>query len=126
MDTLIKGSDQEWIDFLVDHIKKEDPEIVNEYDDDSLRKMVRVAINKSNRYGFTTANDQSAFVSIMFEIAPNFDDQPEIRAVLLEDKLPTSMRLEKLWSDAIPDDIWEQSRDRYDEAAWTPVQEDAA
>jgi hypothetical protein len=125
MDTLIKGTDDEWVEFLVAHVKKEDPEIATEYQDDALRSMVRVGIEKADRYGFTAAKDQSAFVSIMFEIAPNFDDQPEIKAVLEETQLPTSYRLDKLWSPAVPDEVWEKARDEYNEEAWRS-QQDAA
>ena len=118
MDTLIKGTEDEWVEFLVAHVKKEEPELEAEYKDDDLRGMVRVGIDKADRYGFTSADDQSAFVSIMFEVAPNFDDQPEIKAVLEENQLPTSYRLDKLWSPAVPEEVWEKARDEYNEEAW--------
>lgn len=126
MDTLIKGTDDEWVDFLVAHVKEKDPELANEYDDDALRSMVRTAIDKANRYGFTNAKDQSAFVSTMFEIAPNFDDQPEIKTVLEETQLPTSYRLDKLWSPAVPDDVWEKARNDYNKEAWKGDREHSA
>jgi hypothetical protein len=118
IDTLIKGTDDEWVEFLVANAKKEDPEIVNNYDDDTLRRMVRVGIRKSDSYGFTTAKDQSAFVAVMFKVAPNFDQQPEIKAVLDEEQLPPSYRWDKLWSTAVPDEVWEKAKEEYDPEAW--------
>jgi hypothetical protein len=118
MDVLIKGSEDEWVETLVAQTKNEDPDISNKHNDDELRSMVRVAIRKAERYGFTPANDQAAFVSIMFEVAPNFDDQDEIRAVLLEDSLKPSLRLEKLFSTAIPEEVWDKAEENRREEAW--------
>ncbi len=126
MNALIKGSEDEWVEFLVSNVKKEDPELGTKYQDDELKRMVRVAIEKADSYGFVNADDQSAFVSIMFEVAPNFDDQPEIKAVLEEEQLPISYRLDKLWSDAIPDEVWEKAREEYKEEAWKGDRENAA
>lgn len=118
MNVLIKGSDDEWVETLVSQVKDEDPEIAKTYDDDALRSMVRVSIKKAERYGFTSADDQASFVSIMFEVAPNFDEQDEIRAVLSEDDLKPSYRLEKLWSNAVPEEAWDKAEENYKEEAW--------
>lgn len=118
LETLMRGSEDRFVEHLVSHIKKEDPEISTEYTDDELRNMVRVGIKKAEGYGFTLSEDQSAFVAIMFEVAPNFDTQPEIRSVLEESELTPSARLEKLWSPAVPDEAWEKASEEYDESVW--------
>jgi hypothetical protein len=118
MDALIKGTDDEWVETLVGQVKEEDPDISKKYDDDALRSMVRVAIKKAERYGFTAADHQASFVSTMFEVAPNFDDQDEIKSVLLEDNLKPSYRLEKLYSDAVPEEAWDKAEQNYREEAW--------
>ena len=118
MDALIKGTDDEWVETLVRQTKEDDPEISKKYDDDALRSMVRVGIKKAEHYGFTAADDQAAFVSIMFEVAPNFDDQDEIRAVLEESGLKPSYRLEKLFSSAVPEEVWDKAEENYKEEAW--------
>ena len=117
-DTLIKGTDGEWVDFLVSQVKTEDPELQNEYSDDDLRLMVKSGIRRSEGYGITGAKDQSAFVSIMFNVAPNFDDQPEIRAVLDNERFPAPQRMENLWSPAVPDTVWDKAKEARDERAW--------
>lgn len=118
IDTLSKGSDDEFVEFLLAHVKKEDPELESKYDDDAIRVMVRTGIDKANHYKITSAKDQSAFVSIMFRIAPNFDGQPDIKAVLEETHSAAADRLEKLWSPAVPAEVWDKAVDDYDEAAW--------
>jgi hypothetical protein len=118
LDALIKGTDDEWVETLVGQVSEEDPDISKKYDDDALRSMVRVAIKKAERYGFTAADDQASFVSTMFEVAPNFDEQEEIRAVLLEDDLKPSYRLEKLFSNAVPEEAWDKAEQNYNEEAW--------
>jgi len=118
MDTLIKGTDDEWVETLLKETKESDPDISKKYDDDALRRMVRTAIKKAERYGFTPAKDQASFVSIMFEVAPNFDEQDEIRSVLMEDNLKPSFRLQKLWSNAVPEEVWDKAEENYNEDAW--------
>ena len=118
MDTLIKGTDDEWVETLLKETKESDPDISKKYDDDALRRMVRIAIKKAERYGFTPAKDQASFVSIMFEVAPNFDEQDEIRTVLMEDNLKPSFRLQKLWSNAVPEEVWDKAEENYNEDAW--------
>ena len=118
LETLMRGSEDRFVEHLVTHIKTEDPEISTEYTDDELRNMVRLGIRKSEGYGFKLSEDQSAFVAIMFEVAPNFDSQPEIRSVLEENELTPSARLEKLFSPAVPDSVWDKASEEYDESAW--------
>lgn len=118
MDVLIKGTEPEWVEKLLAQIKEEDPEINEDYDDTALRRMIRRAIRKAESYDFTAAPQQSAFVSIMFSIAPNFDDQPEIKAVLEERNLSPKLRLERLWSPLVSEEVWEKAADDHNEDAW--------
>jgi hypothetical protein len=118
IDVLIKGTDEEFVEFLVDHVKKEDPELNSEYDDEKLREMVRGGIKRAESHGFTTAEDITAFISIMFEIAPNFDEQPDIKKVLDDENFSPKDRLERLWSPLVTEQNWEEASDIYDEAAW--------
>lgn len=118
MDALIKGSDQEWVDFLTEHVKGDNPTLKDRYTDDQIRQMVRSGIARSESHGITSAEEQSAFVSIMFKIAPNFDDQPEIKSVLDDDRFLPPQRIENLWSPAVPDETWDKAKAAYDESAW--------
>lgn len=120
IDTLIKGSEEEWVEFLVRHVKEEFPEKTAERDDETLREMVRGGIRRAESHGFTIAEDQTAFISIMFEIAPNFDEQPAIKAVLDDEKIPPSDRFERLWSPLVTEEAWNEAEKNHDENAWFP------
>ena len=117
-DALIKGTDEEWVEFLVGHVKEEFPEKTAERDDETLREMVKGGIRRAESHGFKIAEDQSAFVSIMFEIAPNFDEQPQIKAVLNDDQFAPEDRIERLWSPLVPEEAWEEAEKNHNENAW--------
>lgn len=120
IDALIKGTDEEWIEFLVRHVKEEFPDKTAEYDDETLRVMVRQGIERAEKHELTTAEDQTAFISIMFEIAPNFDEQPQIKAVLDDEQFAPEDRIERLWSPLVSEEDWEEAEKNYNEKAWFP------
>ena len=120
IDALIKGSDEEFVEFLVGHVKEEFPEKTAERDEETLRAMVKGGIGRAESHGFTSAEDQTAFISIMFEIAPNFDEQPQIRTVLDDPNFAPGDRLERLWSPLVTDENWEEAEQNYHENAWFP------
>jgi hypothetical protein len=124
MDSLIMGDDEEFVEFLVAHVKEEHPGIETERDDETLREMVRGGIERAGSHELTTAEDVTAFVSIMFEIAPNFDEQPEIKAVLDDENTLPEQRLEKLWAPIVPDEAWDRAEENYDETAWFVYREE--
>lgn len=119
IDALIMGDEDEFVEFLVKHIKDEDPELEKERDDETLREMVRGGIRRAKSHELSTSEDLTAFVSIMFEIAPNFDEQAEIKAVLKDEKTPPNERIEKLWTPLVTDESWEEAEKNYNYDAWT-------
>lgn len=126
MDTLIKGTDEEFVDFLVEHVKEQEPELEEEYDDESLREWVRVGLKRAESHGFQTAADLTAFVSLMFRIAPNFDEQPDIKAVFDDRGIPREQCFERLESPAFPKKAWLEAEENYDENAWILESEENA
>lgn len=119
IDTMVMGDEDEFVEFLVNHVKQEDPDLEEEYEDETLGEMVRGGIERAKSHGFTTSEDITAFVSLMFEIAPNFDEQSEIRAVLDDENTPPDQRFDKLWSPLVPEEAWDEAAEKYDENAWT-------
>lgn len=123
IDTLIKGTDEEFVEFLVAHVKEEFPEKAAERDEETLRVMVRGGIRRAESHGFTTAEDITAFITVMFEIAPNFDEHPQIKAVLDDETFPPEDRFERLWSPLVSDEAWEEAAKKYNESSWFPDEE---
>jgi hypothetical protein len=120
MEALIKGSDEEFLEFLVEHVREEFPEKVAERDEETLRRMVNGGIARAESHGFTLAEDVTAFISVMFEIAPNFDEQPQIKAVLDDEQFEPGDRLERLSSPLVPEEAWEEAEKNHNEKAWFP------
>jgi hypothetical protein len=118
IDTLIMGSDDEFVEFLVGHVKEEHPDLSENYDDAALREMVKHGINRAKSHQLSTAEDLTAFISIMFEIAPNFDEQPQIKAVLDDKAFPPESRIERMWTDVVSEEAWEEAENNFDEKAW--------
>jgi hypothetical protein len=118
IDTLIMGSDDEFVEFLVNHVKEEHPDLEEKYDDGTLREMVKHGINRAKSHQLSTAEDLTAFVSIMFEIAPNFDEQQQIKAVLDDETFPPESRIERLWTDIVSEEAWQEAEDNFNEKAW--------
>jgi hypothetical protein len=120
MEVLIKGSDEEFEEFLIEHVKQEFPEKAAERDEETLREMVRGGIQRAERHGLTLAEDVAAFISIMFEIAPNFDEQPQIKSVLDDKSFAPEDRIGRLWSPPVTEEAWTEAEKNYNENAWFP------
>lgn len=118
IDALLLGDEERLIGTIIIRITREDPELAEKNDDETLRKKVRSGIERARGHGFESARDISDFVSLMFEVAPNFDEQPEIKRVLDDKGVPPGERLEKARSTLVPETAWEEARENYDERAW--------
>jgi hypothetical protein len=118
MDAMIIGSDEEFVEFLVGHVKEEQPELEEENDDETLKKRVRGGVERAKSRGFRTAEDLTIFVSLMFRIAPNFDEQSDIKAILNDKNIPPGQRFEKMQSPTFPKKAWSEAAKNYDENAW--------
>jgi hypothetical protein len=126
IDTLIKGTDEEFVEFLVAHVHEEFPEKAAERDEETLRVMIRGGIERAENHQLSTAEDITAFISIMFEIAPNFDEQPQIQAILDDENFPPEDRIERLWSPLVSEEAWEEAEKHYNENSWFPDNPEAA
>lgn len=122
IDAMIKGTDEEFETFLMNHARDEFPEKTEDIDDENLRSMVRSGIKRAESHGFTTAEDITAFISIMFEVAPNFDEQPKIREVLGDTRFTPRDRFEILWSPAVTEENWEEAAQNSNDEAWNADQ----
>lgn len=85
--------------------------------DDILSDMVRGGIARAREYGVTWCSTLLAFVTTMFVSAPNFDDHPLLKRVLLDNDTDPNYRLDKLMQNSTEEN-WEAVRRAYDVAAW--------
>lgn len=107
-------TDDEIIDFIVAHLRTESADLVERLP--SLPEMVRNGVARARSHGLRSLEDLTAFVSIMFEVAPNFDEHPALREALEDESVEVDERLDGLFDSEL-DEAWEEAA-RYDGAAW--------
>lgn len=99
---------------------------VSELPRETLQSMVRSGIARARSYGMTWESTLVGFVSLMFSVAPNFDEHPLIRRVLLDENVPPDERIEVLW-ERVSEESWDAAGKTYDSNAWgiNPLSENA-
>jgi hypothetical protein len=85
-----------------------------------LREMVGKGLARARGYGMRYESSLAAFVSLMFAVAPNFDEHPLIRRVLEDESTPPDLRIEML-DEYVTDENWEAAAQSYDPGAWNVV-----
>lgn len=103
---------------VVHHIRAEHHDVVEGFPESLVREMVQNGLLRARRYGLTWESNLTAFVSLMFVIAPNFDEQPAIHRVLTRADLPPDERFGRM--ERVRDRHWRDAQHRYDERAWFP------
>lgn len=90
------------------YIRAEHPEAVQALSDEELLRRVSLGIARAGSHGLTWDSSITAFVAIMFEVAPTFDEQPAIARVLKDDSLPADERIDALW-ERTTDEDWDEA-----------------
>lgn len=119
-DHYLQQDEEKFVGLVVEHLQEESPELIANLVDDSLREMIANGLKKARSYGINTDAQLIGFVSIMFEIAPNFDEQPDIHKILSSDKIPANDKFELIFGDAVSEEAWAEAENNYDEEAWFP------
>jgi hypothetical protein len=117
--TLQRSVDQAFVQRVCHHLRDHHPKAIEGLDIASLDKRVTYGIERARSYGLTAQNALAAFVTLMFEIGPAFDEQTDIQCVLRDPLIGPNDRMEALpflvrigaWEEAgqtaIPD-AWER------------------
>lgn len=72
----------ELVELIFDHLCDEQPEAVAELPDAEILRRIRLGIERARERGLGTDGAVTAFVTLMFLVAPNFDEHPRIREAL--------------------------------------------
>jgi hypothetical protein len=113
-------ADRAYIEQLAQSIKRRHPEAVEGLSEEALLRRVCVGLGRARSYGLTEDWALSAFVGIMFLVAPNFDQQPGIHRVLTDRTVAADDRLNVMWDETSEAD-WDEAKNAYDEGAWTTL-----
>lgn len=95
------------------------PVRVENYSDKILDGMIKLGMEKAKKHNFAKAETVAAYVAVMFEIAPNFDEQPMIKQVLEDPNYVVDDRFFQLWQ-RVDEKVWQEAEDGYDAKMWFP------
>ena len=90
---------------------------VREMPETTLATLVESGIVRAHSYGLTWESSLNAFVTLMVVVAPNFDDEPAIRAALAPDHRPPDFRMKEL-DQRITQRDWAAAAKAYDPRSW--------
>ncbi len=93
------------------HLREEHAELVEKLTDEVLLARIRYGVHKAERYGMTWDTTITAFVAIMFEVSPSFDEHPAIRSVLENPSIAPNGRIDALW-DRTSEEEWDDAESR--------------
>jgi hypothetical protein len=122
---ILQRDPERFLDSIIHHIIASNPEEVRGIPLNLLRDMVSVGVARAKQYHLIDDGDVISFVSIMFEIAPNFDEEPTLNAILLDSAVAPSQRWQALFETTPAlDDAWERAAhpSAYEPAAWLKPQ----
>ena len=113
----IAKDDSEVIKRIGQAIRASDSKNLGIFDNKKLEAMVEIGIERAKSHGLELAEDLAAFVALMFEVAPNFDEEEEIKAALEDTNLVPSDRLAQLW-ERTSDEAWEGAEKSFQAEVW--------
>lgn len=85
-----------FVDYVAKQLRNNHAEAVKDVPEDKLYKRVEYGIRCAREYGLTWKNNLGAFVTLMFEIAPDFDRFPAFQKFLTYESVPPNERMEVL------------------------------
>jgi hypothetical protein len=115
----IVKDDSELVKLIAEIIRTANPERVADYADETIRSMVQIGVERARTHNLDRAEDIAAFVGVMFEISPTFDENEEIKTILDNADFLVEERFEQIW-EVTPDKTWKELEDKYDAKVWFP------
>lgn len=116
-DNFLLPDEEKFVQFVVEHIRKNHLVRVSECPENLLEQMIRFGLKRAKSYGFESSGDLIGFVAVMFKTGPNFDEQHEIKSVLEDSQVLPNNKFEQLWR-VTSDEAWEQARKNCKAELW--------
>ncbi len=120
-DQYLQHDAEAFIDHILNFIIDTMPDEIRGIPLHLVREQIRTAIARARRHGLTSDEQVMGFVNVMFEIAPNFDEEPVLQKVLTDTRLTPAERWEALFANAPElNAAWERAAHPkfYDSNAW--------
>lgn len=112
--------DRDLVKVIYWHLRNHHSKSVQFLERGVLENRIQFAIAKGRRYSLGTVADLAGFTALMFELAPNFDEHPSFRAVLLDPSIPGESKMRRL-SQVISDQEWNEAQSLYDRSFWSAI-----
>ena len=100
--------DDELVEHIAGHLSEEQPETLAGLSDAEIGRRVRLGLARARAHGFTDPEPATAFVALMFLVAPGFDQQPAIAAAIRSARGTPAERLRTLFSQTQEED-WDEA-----------------
>jgi len=91
---------------------------VSELDDAQLKEILECGVSRARSHGITNESSIGAFVAIMLEAAPNFDEHPALQQTLSNSAVEPNARVGTLL-EIFTEEILEAVRSKYNANIWT-------
>lgn len=117
MEVFREGTERALVERIAEYLRSSHTELVQPLDDDVLRRMITNGIARARGHDLTTGYSTSIYVTLMFSAAPNFDENPAVRAALADHDLAPDERILRVL-DRLGVDDWRSIEQDYDTHAW--------
>jgi hypothetical protein len=97
-------AERDFIASVVKQLRSSHEAALKDLDEDKIYKRVEYGIGRARKYGMTWKNNLTAFVSLMFEIAPDFDVFPVFQKYLTDETISPNDRMGLLLKETSEDD----------------------
>lgn len=105
------GKDRELAELIFDHLCEEQPEAVAELRDAEILSRIHTGIARARSHELAGGGPITAFVTLMFLVAPNFDEHPRISKALANQELEPGERMRQLFQSTNEAD-WDEAAAR--------------
>lgn len=107
-DVFQKQAEQQFAKKLQRALADKYPQVLSRFPDDIQLKVVNNMIARAKRWGIDWRSSLVIFAELMMTIAPNFDEQVDIKNVLGSDKEQANQIIKSI-TEYVPDSAWSQA-----------------
>ena len=112
-----KAASENFVERLVTHFRTLSGEKLADIDDSELRLMIANGVARAHGHGLTWESAIAAYVQLMFQVAPNFDEHPAFLRVLDDRSLDENGRMQAIFK-RVSREEWKEAQDLHDDDAW--------
>src|SRR5262245_27294341 len=106
-----------------DHVARNCAGAVSDWPESVLDARVRLGIKRARSHGLTWSSTITAFVALMVEISPKFDEHPAVREALDRGDRESADRQMEALGTAVPDAVWDELERARHSVEWIELED---